>query len=460
MPDLNLILGKIEPSPEEKRRVESLANKLIQIINQEAHKEDIPAEAILVGSVAKGTRLAGKADVDIFITFPLSCSLDYLKEKGLKLGHHCIEKMGSEYEERYASHPYVTGFINGYQIDLVPCYTIKSGSELKSAVDRTVLHTEYIKANLKPIQKGEVLLLKRFMQVVGCYGSEFKVGGFPGYLAELLILEYGTFLRVLEAAARNWMPGFRVDLEAHGTAGRFHEPLVVVDPVDENRNVAAALTMQKMADFVVAAQRYLDNPSQDFFFIKDQKVNLKHLKEEFQSHGTESLILHFPSPLIPEDALYPQIRKTEHSLVDILKRAGFRVWGNDSISYQGQVYIILELEVHRLPPLKRHYGPQVWNRVHSQSFLDKYQPHCWVEDDTWVALIPREHASAQSLLKYVISREGIRHLRTGRHLKDQLLEGYHLQSLPDFLVDQKPDQKVLRWLDHYLHKNEFSGDIY
>jgi tRNA nucleotidyltransferase (CCA-adding enzyme) len=459
LPDLKDILKKIEPSPDEKRRVESLARQLIQIINQEAHLEGIPAKAILVGSVAKGTRLAGKADVDIFITFPLSCSEEYLKKNGLKLGYHSINKLGSGYEERYASHPYVTGFINGYEVDFVPCYAITEGGELKSAVDRTVLHTRYIKAHLKPYQVGEVLLLKRFMQVVGCYGSEFKVGGFPGYLAELLVLEYGTFLGVLEAAAREWMPGYQVDLEEHGTAGQFHDSLVVVDPVDENRNVAAALTTQKMAEFVWAASQYLEKPSPDYFFEKDQEIDLNSLKEEFLSRGTDNLILTFPSPEIPEDALYPQIRKTEHSLMNILKRAGFRVWGSDSTSYHGQILIILELEVNHLPPLKRHYGPQVWNRVHSRSFHEKY-PHCWLEDDTWVALVKREHTTAESLIKHVTSPDGIHHLRTGRHLKDQIINGYQLKVLPDFLEEEKPDQKVLGWLYHYLNKNEFPEDIY
>lgn len=49
---------------------------------------------------------------------------------------------------------------------------------------------------------------------------------------------------------------------------------MVVDPVDGKRNVAAALTMQKMADFVVAASHYLENPSQDFFFKKKEEVDL------------------------------------------------------------------------------------------------------------------------------------------------------------------------------------------
>jgi len=457
--NLDKILEQIRPSPEEKKQVQSLASDLIEIINQKALDEDIPAKAILVGSVAKGTRLAGKADVDIFITFPLSCPEDYLKEKGLELGYYCIKETGSKYEERYASHPYVTGFINGYDVDFVPCYSISAGSELKSAVDRTVLHTEYIKENLKRPQADEVLLLKRFMQVVGCYGSEFKVGGFPGYLAELLILNFGTFQKVLEAAAQDWVPGYQVDLEKHGTAGHFHDPLVVVDPVDEKRNVAAALTLQKMAEFSVAASHYLENPVEEFFLKKDQKIKVESLKEEFLSRGTQNIILYFPAPIIPEDALYPQIRKTEHSLVSILKRAGFRVWDSDSVCYNGEVYIILELEVYNLPPYKKHYGPQVWNREHSRSFQEKYRPECWVEEDTWVALVRRAHTSAESLLKYVISRDGIRHLRTGRHLKDHLLEGYQLMLLQSFLKEGIQDEQVLKWLYHYLHKNVYSEDL-
>ena len=38
------------------------------------------------------------------------------------------------------------------------------------------------------------------------HGSEFKVGGFAGYLCELLIIHYGTFLNVLKYAADEWKP--------------------------------------------------------------------------------------------------------------------------------------------------------------------------------------------------------------------------------------------------------------
>ena len=35
---------------------------------------DVTADAVLVGSVAKGTWLAGNADIDILIKFPLDTS--------------------------------------------------------------------------------------------------------------------------------------------------------------------------------------------------------------------------------------------------------------------------------------------------------------------------------------------------------------------------------------------------
>ena len=55
----------------------------------------------------------------------------------MKLAYNCIEQIGGTYEERYASHPYLSGNIDGYPVDLVPFYDISKATQLKSAVDRT-----------------------------------------------------------------------------------------------------------------------------------------------------------------------------------------------------------------------------------------------------------------------------------------------------------------------------------
>ena len=460
MVDINFdkVLEDVKPPETEKKKVKALSDKLIQLINEVAAEKNLNGEAVLVGSVAKGTWLAGKADVDIFIKFPLNMEEAELKESGLYIGHKCIELMQGSSEERYASHPYVTGFINGYEIDFVPCYSIEDSSQLKSAVDRTILHTEYVKKNLKEQQADEVLLLKRFMESVGTYGSEFKVGGFSGYLCELLVLQYGSFQKVLEAAREEWKPGYTIDLERYGTSKLFNEPLVAVDPVDKKRNVAAALTLQKMSEFVVAAGNFLKNPSEKYFYPKEPKLDLNSIKNEFKNRGTKTFLLSFQSPDIPEDAVYPQIRKTEKSIVKVAEMRGFSVLGSDAwVSPDGKVFTLIEFETWKLPAVKKHSGPFVWYMDHQERFLEKYATEAWIDDDRWVVEVPREYRDVESFFRGVLTKRKINLLKFGKHIKSELLRKHEVTEVTEFLElkELKSEFKdVLGHLYAYLNKSE------
>ena len=73
------------------------------------------------------------------------------------------------------------------------------------------------------------------------------------------------FKNVLKAAASQWKKGLIIDLENYGTGDIFTDPLIVVDPADKKRNVAAALTTQKMAEFMVASRNFLKSPKIEYF---------------------------------------------------------------------------------------------------------------------------------------------------------------------------------------------------
>ena len=463
MIDFKTILDDIKPSEDDEKKVQHLSNKLIDIINTTAQDKGFTAEAVLLGSVAKKTWISSEnkedVDIDIFIKFPLTTSLEDLKVQGLELAYDCIKTLNGTYEERYASHPYLSGIIDGYPVDLVPCYDIKESKELKSAVDRTILHTNYIRENLKPNQENEVRLLKRFMKMVGTYGSEFKVGGFSGYLCELLIINYGSFLEVLQNALTEWQPGHKIDLKKFGTSNLFDEPMVVVDPTDKNRNVAAALTLQKMSEFRVAAANFLDNPKKSYFYPKHIKYDLKSIKDEFEERETHSIILSFPSPNIPADALNPQIRKTEKSLVRILENNHFSVLGSDCWSNEGSddekksVVILLEMNTWHLPQFRKHFGPRVWDEDNGKRFIQKH-PGSWVEEDQWVTLTRREYQDSESLIKGTLTKMGIRNLRVGKHLKKKILDNYQLVNVTDLLVKGEINEDLLKFLYSYLHKYE------
>ena len=64
--DYKSILDEIKPTEEEKEKVLEVSAKLLDFLNDKCHEDNIDAEAVLVGSVAKGTYLRGKSDIDIF----------------------------------------------------------------------------------------------------------------------------------------------------------------------------------------------------------------------------------------------------------------------------------------------------------------------------------------------------------------------------------------------------------
>ncbi|MBM4241207.1 MAG: CCA tRNA nucleotidyltransferase [Euryarchaeota archaeon] len=448
------ILKEIKPKENENSEIQILSSKLIKTINEIAKEDNVNAEAVMVGSVAKCTWLSGKADIDIFIKFPLSLDEKDLKRHGLSLGHKCIEKMGGSYEERYASHPYVTGFINSYKIDFVPCYAIKDCNQLKSAVDRTILHTEYVKKNLKSEQIDEVLLLKKFMESIGIYGSEFKVGGFSGYLCELLVIYYVTFLKVLKAAGEEWKPDHKIDLEGYKTAEHFNEPFVVVDPVDKNRNVAAPLTLQRMSEFVVASRNFCKNPQEAYFSPKIPKVKLNHIKNEFRRRETKTLLIIFTPPEIPADAIYPQLKKTENSLKGIIEREGFRVFDCDYWTNEDDTAIILlELDIWKLPNIKKHFGPYVWSKIHQKRFLEKYKDKAWIHGDRWVVEVERKYRDVESLLNDILTEDRMDYLKFGKHIKAEILKNRQIVAIDDFLDSDKCSEDVLRFFYKYLNKS-------
>ena len=451
--DYEMILKEIKPNTNEKERVESLANSMIDFINYTAEKENIPSQALLVGSVAKNTWLSGRADIDIFLHFPLDTSLEDLKKQGLQLGYACIKKMNGTPEERYASHPYVTGHIEGYSVDFVPCYSIENSQQLKSAVDRTILHTHYIQSNLRPDQIDQVLLLKKFMEGVETYGSEFKVGGFAGYLCELLIIEYGSFKAVLEAASSQWKKGFVIDLENHGTGNKFTEPLVVIDPVDLNRNVAAALNIQKMSEFMAASRNFLQEPKKEYFFNIPRTSNKDTILKRFHERGTMPIILSFKAPSVPADAIYPQLKKTEISLKTKMEQNGFKVlrsgyWTNEDT----KAFIIMEFDVWKLPNCETHLGPRIWDGNHQKKFLEKYAS-AWLDGNQWVVEIKRKHNNAPDFIDYLLKKENIHHLKIGKHLKEEILNQYELKDIDGFL-SENDSPKILEFFHQYLNPGQ------
>jgi len=403
---LKEVLERIKPTPEEREWEFQIAEWV-----KERLKKFIPKNVKLevVGSIAKNTDLRNDRDVDIFMLFPKGTPRKVF-EDGLEYAKKAVAP--HPWRIGYAEHPYLKADIEGCDVEIVPSFRITKIDEKASSVDRSPFHTKYVLSKLDERGCDEVRLLKQFLKRLGVYGAELKVEGFSGYLCELLIIKYGSFIEVLKNAAEWEKPV--VDVEGYYSESearrKFNSPLVVVDPVDKNRNVAAAVSSLSLAKFILASRAFLKKPSKHFFFPEEKEFSKKELERRLLERGTRFIAVAFPAPQVVPDILWPQLRKAANNIVKHLELAEFKVFGFDFWSDERSCIILLELSVYKLPSVKKAIGPSVVYEKDVGKFVRKHLKAVGgpsVEGDKLVAVERREVTDAVEFVKKII-KEPIR----------------------------------------------------
>lgn len=403
------VLEKISPTKTDRKRIEALAKNLQQKVMASAKKKGIPAVVRVEGSLAKDTWLKEEPDIDVFMCLPPTIPRKTLGTVSLEIAREATA--GSRQVERFAEHPYLEAFVEGFRVNIVPCYCAERGEWL-SATDRTPFHTDYVKKRLNSKLRGEIRLLKRFLQGIGVYGAEIRVGGFSGYLCELLIIHYGSFAATLRAFAK-CTPRMVIDIEnyyedrAKELRLLFSESLVIVDPVDKARNVASAVKPQKIHILVGAARAFLKMPNQIFFFpTKTTPFSQETLKQKLEQRGFDCLFLTFGVVNAVPDVLWGQLYRTQRALRKMLELSDFKVlrdqvWSNEK-TFSAFVF---ELEQRFLSGAKKHLGPPLERADECENFLNKYLGNQgvisgpYIENGRWVVEVPRKQTDAVKLLE-------------------------------------------------------------
>lgn len=390
---------RVTPTAEERTALATTTEELI--VRAETAIEDLPVEAdvLHVGSTARETYRAGDRDIDLFVRFPPSLDRSKLTAYGLTVGHETLP----EGREEYAEHPYVKGEYNGFDVDIVPCYDVASPQDIRSAVDRTPFHDQYLSERIDDATADEVRLAKGFCSGIGVYGSDLKTQGFSGYLVELLVVHYGSF-RDLLAAGAEWTPPVTLDPESHGRRS-FDDSLIVIDPTDPHRNVAAVLSDESFTRFQHHARAFLAAPSLSFFTGTDPPaVDEQALQAHLDRRDTTPLVLRFSAPDLIEDDLYPQLRTSQQGIIGGLSRNGFEILRSTTAVSDGEAIILVEPSVDRRPSVERHEGPPVHVAQHATEFFDKYDDDetvygPFIDDTRYVVERPRAFTTPVAWLK-------------------------------------------------------------
>lgn len=403
-------------------------------------------KVIVGGSFAKGTWLENDTDIDFFVMIEPTVERNEFEELGKSVGFHALKKY-SPYL-RYSEHPYVEGKVNGIRINVVPCYKVQV-NKWKSAADRSPFHTIFMETKLNEFLKSEVRVLKKFLKSIGIYGSQISVSGFSGYVTEVLILKYGSFRNVLQTFAE-LTPNYIVSLDSpdQSLIEKFRSPITIIDPIDSNRNLGAAISAECLAKFVLASRLFLKAPSTKFF-MTSSKSNTK-IVSDIKSN---LLIIDFKIQMRSPDILWGQLKKRLTSISKQLANAGFEIIKKFCYTdEQEHATFIFMIKYTNLSKINLNVGPKIFLKNETDSFIKKRAEKSimtWTDDMTIVSIEEREKTSIKEHTNQIIQNDFESGKPTG--ISQDLKNGYSIY----IGNEKKLSNFISNAINHMIRDGEF-----
>ena len=378
-------IGLVTPTVDMERGIGALARSLLLKTRRAAARFPETRGTLLGGSYAKGTWLPGYVDLDIFVRIDPKTPEDKFEQIGLAVG--AAATRGFPQGKKFAQHPYTEAIVKGIRVNIVPCYSVRKG-EWRSAADRSLFHVRVVR-RLSAGRKTQIRLLKRFMKAVGVYGAEIETQGFSGYAAEVLVMRF----RNLEGVLR-YFAGFKPSSKER----LFRLP----DPVDGSRDLAIAISGEKLGRMVLASREFLRNPKEAYFHEMRGKNHPALRRTVFAV-----VFSHRP---LSEDTLWGELKKTTKHIVRHLDMNGFRIARSMAASdnkLSSAILLIPEYDV--LPAFEQRIGPTVDRKKDVEAFTSSNRKGAkliWVDEEARARLLrPRRYVSLADLLADIVRGE-------------------------------------------------------
>ncbi|HSD04640.1 MAG TPA: CCA tRNA nucleotidyltransferase [Nitrosopumilaceae archaeon] len=381
------------PTEKEQEKIKKIAEISLQLVKEQAAKFPEVTSVEIGGSYAKGTWLSGEVDLDIFVKLKKETDEKTFEAVGKKIGFDSLKKYKPYV--RYSEHPYVEAEIDKTRVNVVPCYDVELG-QWKSAADRSSFHTKHMLQSLDQSKKDEVRLLKKFLISTGIYGAEIAKEGFGGYVAEVLVLHYGSFLGVLEAASN-----FVQNQVIGNPTKKFDTSLILIDPIDSNRNLGTAISAESAGKFVLASRTFLKKPTISFFKTRPSQTNRKNLDDV--------IVVKFNYKKRSPDIIWGQIKRAATAVAGQLNLAGFEVLRKSAITDEkSEAALLFLLHSAKIEKTVIKNGPEVFRRKESENYIainSKKSQLMWVnENGKILSMQKRSYHDAKLFLQFLLKK--------------------------------------------------------
>ena len=388
---LNYAKKEATPSKKLQEKKQRVAKKASDLVSQCIKKYAQVVGFELGGSYAKGTWLPEKADIDIFIKFNKKTSERDFRNIGTKIGFESLKKYRPY--TRHAEHPFVEAVIDGTRVNIVPCYDVNKG-EWQSATDRSIYHTKFMSQKLSDSLKEEVRILKKFFFHIDVYGAEIAKEGFSGYVSEVLISYFGSFEKTIKKISE-----LKKGQVIGNTMKKFDSPIVIIDPVDNNRNLGTAISMDNLGRFVLASRVFLKKPSKKFFN--------KPISKRIMKNNDKIVVVQFKFKNRSDDIIWGQIKRASNALKTQLELGGFTVLRNSSVKDEKEnAALIFLLHAKKIENSLVRNGPEISSKEHCEKFISanlKKSQLIWINEEGKIqSLQKRKHDDVKLFLRDIL----------------------------------------------------------
>lgn len=413
-----------EPQSKDSMKLHKIAQHVTDLIDKSITTidDDRILGLSVGGSYAKGTWLTEDNDIDFFVKINPNVNKREFEQLGTTIGLSALRKYRPYL--RYSDHPYVEAKIQKVRINIVPCYQVNRG-QWKSAADRSPFHTIFMTEKLDENMKGQVRILKRFLKSIGIYGSQLSVGGFSGYVTEILILRYRSFIEAINLVANMNRDKQLIALNEPDPQylPSFNSSIIIIDPIDPRRNLGAAISVESLGKFILAARSLIQSPSIGYFKSTENKFDIRVLEKV----KPNLLIVEFKIRKRSPDVIWGQLKRSLTALSKQLSISGFNAFGSTCITDENEyAAFVFLVEFTTLPSFTLNVGPEVFRKRDTETFIErkmnKLTPF-WINGNMRVVTISeRNNLSAKEYLSELLSgnvsnvginKDIIEDLRTG-----------------------------------------------
>ena len=196
-------------------------------------------------------------------------------------------------------------------------------------------------------------------------------------------------------------------------------PMIIIDPIQKNRNAAAALNQEKLSRFISSCRSFLDNPSKDFFIVKrfdlvksiDKDISDLKKESEKKSGKFKLIVIDVDTLDGSKDVVGTKVLKVYDQLQKHLTLNDFVIlksnWNFDFDKHSAVIFFILE-DIELSESLE-HAGPPVISSVAYKNFCDVHKSHkTFIKNNKVFAIIPRKYSLPEIALKELFMQDFIR----------------------------------------------------